>query len=107
VRDQEPASFWLKEGLAPQGSPTGQTVDSPEERAPDAPLCCVRCGHVITRESHRTTVSGRHTHTRFNPYGFVFHFSWFSQAARFVKVTSEAGQAVPGSEDAPQGHPRP
>jgi hypothetical protein len=80
VRDQEPASFWLKEGLSPQGSPAGQTVDSPEEKAPDAPLCCVRCGHVITRESHRTTVNGRHTHTCFNPYGFVFHFGCFAQA---------------------------
>lgn len=60
--------------------PAPEAGEETESRAPQAPLCCARCGHVITHEKHRTTVNGRHTHTRVNPHGFVFHFGCFARA---------------------------
>jgi hypothetical protein len=64
---------------APQ-APEAKAERSPETREPEAPLCCARCGHPVTRERHRIAVNGRHEHTRVNPFGFVFHFGCFAQA---------------------------
>ncbi len=75
-----PATLWLKGTFAPEERSKGQPTDAPEVQSPETPLCCARCGHVITRERHRTTVNGRHAHTRVNPYGFVFHFGCFAEA---------------------------
>jgi hypothetical protein len=75
-----PRALWLKGEFAPEEKPQSQPVDAPERTAPDSPLCCVQCGHPITHDRYRTTVDGRHAHTRMNPYGFVFHFGCFSQA---------------------------
>ncbi len=75
-----PRALWLKGEFAPEEKPQSQSVDAPERAAPDSPLCCVQCGHPITHDRHRTTVEGRHVHTRMNPFGFVFHFGCFSQA---------------------------
>ncbi|QRN98610.1 hypothetical protein JRI60_06075 [Archangium violaceum] len=61
-------------------TPTSQSKEDTESRAPETPLCCARCGHVITHERDRTTVNGRHGHTRVNPSGFVFHFGCFARA---------------------------
>jgi hypothetical protein len=60
--------------------PAQQAEEDTGSRAPETPLCCARCGHVITHEKHRTTVNGRHVHTRVNPHGYVFHFGCFSRA---------------------------
>ncbi|MDY7229197.1 cereblon family protein [Hyalangium rubrum] len=78
--EHAPGALLLKEGSSPEKKPSGQPVDAPEKAPPDGPLCCVHCGHSITLERHRTTVNGRHAHTRVNPYGFVFHFGCFAQA---------------------------
>jgi hypothetical protein len=77
-----PAQALFKEAPPPPdvGSPAVKPEGAPETRAPDAPLRCAHCGHPITRERHRTTVNGRHAHTRVNPYGFVFHFGCFALA---------------------------
>jgi hypothetical protein len=75
-----PDAFWLKGGAAPEVRPVGQTSEAPETQEPGTPLCCARCGQAITRERYRTTVNGRHTHTRLNPYGIVFHFGCFAVA---------------------------
>jgi hypothetical protein len=72
--------IWLKGEFSPEERLRSQPADAPERTAPDAPLCCVRCGHPITHDRHRTTVDGRHAHTRVNPYGFVFHFGCFAEA---------------------------
>lgn len=77
--EHAPEALWFKEGSSKKKA-SGQQVDALEQAPPDAPLCCARCGHVITHERHRTTINGRHTHTRVNPYGFVFHFGCFAQA---------------------------
>ncbi|MFL5357022.1 cereblon family protein [Archangium sp.] len=60
--------------------PASKAEEDTGSRAPETPLCCARCGHVITHEKHRTTVNGRHVHTRVNPHGYVFHFGCFSRA---------------------------
>jgi hypothetical protein len=66
---------------APTGTPPApEAREDTESRAPESPLCCARCGHVITHEKHRTTVNGRHIHTRVNPSGFVYHFGCFARA---------------------------
>lgn len=62
------------------GTPEVKAEDATRTKEPDAPLCCARCGHPVTREGHRTTVGGRHEHTRVNPLGIVFHFGCFSRA---------------------------
>jgi len=72
--------LWLKGEFSPEEKSAGQPLDALETREPDPPVCCARCGHVITHERHRTTVNGRHTHTRVNPHGFVFHFGCFAEA---------------------------
>lgn len=79
---QPPGTRRLKESAAaPAGAtPASQAEEKTESREPGAPLCCARCGHVITRERDRTTVNGRYTHTRVNPSGFVFHFGCFARA---------------------------
>jgi hypothetical protein len=72
---------WLKDVPPPSAAtPTARPESAPEVKAPEAPLLCASCGHAITRECHRTTVNGRHAHTRVNPYGYVFHFGCFAQA---------------------------
>lgn len=63
-----------------EAPPAHQAEEKTGARAPETPLCCARCGHVITHERERTTVNGRHTHTRVNPSGFVFHFGCFARA---------------------------
>ena len=63
-----------------EAKPSAQPEQALETRPPEAPLCCARCGHVITHERHRSTLNGRHTHTRLNPAGVVFHFGCFAQA---------------------------
>jgi hypothetical protein len=73
-------ALWFKGEASHKEQPGGQPSNVPEAQAPDAPLCCARCGQVITHERHRTTVNGRHTHTRVNPHGFVFHFGCFAVA---------------------------
>jgi hypothetical protein len=75
------AEHWLKG--TPPGEPPAPEVketSAPQTREPEAPLCCARCGHPVTRERHRIAVNGRHEHTRVNPYGFVFHFGCFALA---------------------------
>lgn len=69
-----------KPGSAAPGTPEAGADTLLETKDPEAPLCCARCGHPVTRERHRIPVSGRHTHTRVNPSGFVFHFGCFAQA---------------------------
>ncbi|MCP3142819.1 cereblon family protein [Pyxidicoccus xibeiensis] len=64
---------------APQ-TPEAEAEQSLETREPETPLCCARCGHPVTRERHRIAVSGRHAHTRVNPFGIVFHFGCFALA---------------------------
>jgi hypothetical protein len=73
-------ALWFKGEFSPEERPAGQPSDVPGTQAPDAPLRCARCGHVVTRERHRITVNGRHTHTRVNPHGIVFHFGCFTVA---------------------------
>jgi hypothetical protein len=73
-------ALWLKAGASPEEQPSGQPSDALEVKEPDTPLRCARCGLVITHERHRTTVNGRHAHTRVNPHGFVFHFGCFAEA---------------------------
>ncbi len=77
-----PEPRWLKGTPAAPSEvkPAEQAEEETEAREPETPLCCAHCGHVITRERHRTTVNGRHTHTRVNPSGFVFHFGCFARA---------------------------
>ncbi len=79
VRQVRP-SLSLKGEFTPEEELAGQTSDVPEVLSPETPLCCARCGHVITHERHRASVLGRHVHTRVNPYGFVFHFGCFAEA---------------------------
>lgn len=83
----------LDRGPASAQAPEAQAEEEAREQTPQGPLCCVRCGHPITHERHRTTVLGRHTHTRINPAGYLFHFGCFSQAQGCLVVgppTSEA-----------------
>ena len=75
-----PEVFWLKGKPSSEESTQGQPADAPETQAPDTPLRCARCGHVITHERHRVAVNSRHIHTRINPHGFVFHFGCFAEA---------------------------
>ena len=79
---RSPGARRLKDSPAApaEATPAPQSGEKTESRDPEAPLCCARCGHVITREHHRTTVNGRHTHTRVNPSGYVFHFGCFARA---------------------------
>jgi hypothetical protein len=79
--------------------PAEQSEQAPETRPPESPLCCARCGHVITHERHRTTVHGRHTHTRINPSGVVFHFGCFTRAEGCFLIGPPTAEAswFPGS----------
>ncbi len=92
---QNPETRRLKgEPPAPtEGTPADQAQKDTESRAPEAPLCCARCGHVITRERDRTTVHGRHTHTRVNPSGFVFHFGCFARAEGCLVIGPPTAEA--------------
>jgi hypothetical protein len=74
------ALLCFKGDFAPEEKPVGQPTDVLEALPPETPLYCARCGHLITRERHRTTVNGRHSHTRVNSYGVVFHFGCFAEA---------------------------
>ncbi len=67
-------------GAAGPGTPEAEADRALETKDPEGPLCCARCGHPVTRERDRIPVSGRHAHTRVNPYGFVFHFGCFARA---------------------------
>lgn len=73
-------ALWFKGGASHEEKPVAKPSDAPDVQEPDRPLRCARCGQVITRERHRTTVNGRHHHTRVNPHGFVFHFGSFAAA---------------------------
>lgn len=72
----------LKERSAAPGAQVEERPEAQrEEVGPERALHCSHCGHPITHERHRTTVAGRHEHTRVNAYGIVFHFGCFSAAA--------------------------
>lgn len=43
-------------------------------------LICRTCGHSITSENQRISISGSHSHTFFNPAGIVFELGCFKQA---------------------------
>ena len=43
-------------------------------------LCCALCGSIITEESNKTEVEGRHEHFKVNPQGKSFHISCFKNA---------------------------
>jgi hypothetical protein len=74
-------AWWLKGTSSGEpGAPEAKAEESLETREPEAPLCCARCGHPVTRERHRIPVNSRHEHTRVNPFGIVFHFGCFAQA---------------------------
>jgi hypothetical protein len=79
---QPPGARRLKDSPAAptEMKPASQAEVETESRTPETPLCCAHCGHVITHEHHRTTVNGRHSHTRVNPSGYVFHFGCFARA---------------------------
>ena len=43
-------------------------------------LLCRVCGEAVTAEAHRTSIAGRHTHRRSNPWGIDFVFGCFHAA---------------------------
>ncbi len=92
---QSPEARRLKDTpTGPTGAtPASQAQKDTESRAPETPLCCARCGHVITRERDRTTVHGRHTHTRVNPSGYVFHFGCFARAEGCLVIGPPTAEA--------------
>jgi hypothetical protein len=92
---QSPGAWRLKESPAAPAEtpPDRQAEDESESRDPEKPLCCVRCGHVITHERDRTTVDGRATHTRVNPSGFVFHFGCFARAEGCLVIGPPTAEA--------------
>ncbi|MCI0571215.1 MAG: cereblon family protein [Myxococcaceae bacterium] len=73
----------LKETPPPTHGARPEEQPGAEQEAvgPERALHCAHCGHPITHEKHRTTVGGRHVHTRVNPHGFVYDFGCFSAAA--------------------------
>jgi hypothetical protein len=92
---QSPGVRRLKENPAApaEGTPTRQVEEKTESQSPETPLCCARCGHVITRERDRTTVNGRATHTRVNPSGYVFHFGCFARAEGCLVIGPPTAEA--------------
>lgn len=98
---QSPSARWLKgtPSAPTEATPASQAGEETESRAPETPLCCTRCGHVITRERDRTTLNGRHTHTRVNPSGYVFHFGCFARAEGCLVIGPPMAEAswFPGS----------
>ncbi|MCY1082217.1 cereblon family protein [Archangium lansingense] len=92
---QSPGARRLKESPAApaEATPVRQAEEKTESREPETPLCCARCGHVITRERDRTTVNGRATHTRVNPSGFVFHFGCFTRAEGCLVIGPPTAEA--------------
>ncbi len=92
---QSPGARRLKSTPAApaETKPASRAEEETESRAPEAPLCCAHCGHVITRERDRTTVNGRHAHTRANPSGFVFHFGCFARAEGCLVIGPPTAEA--------------
>ncbi|OJH38694.1 cereblon family protein [Cystobacter ferrugineus] len=90
-----PEARRLKATPAPptEATPASRAEDETSAGAPETPLCCAHCGHVIARERDRTTVNGRHAHTRVNPSGFVFHFGCFSRAEGCLVVGPPTAEA--------------
>ena len=52
---------------------------------------CRACGRAITTSAERTSISGSHEHTRFNPSGFVFRFGCFRAAPGCVVAGEPTG----------------
>jgi len=52
---------------------------------------CRACGRAITTSAERTSISGAHEHTRFNPSGFVFRFGCFRAAPGCVAAGEPTG----------------
>ena len=61
-------------------------------------LVCVACGHRITDDASRITMSGAHEHTFVNPGGFVHHLGCFHPALGCAHVgpTEAAFSWFPG-----------
>ncbi|MEW5736399.1 MAG: cereblon family protein [Thermodesulfobacteriota bacterium] len=76
----------FRERRDPLPTPPGPG-DSPDEKdrpsdldTPENTILCRACGHVVTREESRISVSGAHRHSFFNPAGIVFVIGCFGDA---------------------------
>lgn len=57
-----------------------------------ARLRCRACGHAITEDAERVSVSGSHVHTRSNPAGIQFCFGCFQAAPGCASVGPPTGE---------------
>jgi hypothetical protein len=53
---------------------------SQEATEPERAVCCVNCGHQITRVGEKIRVGGEFSHRFTNPHGFMFLLGCFSSA---------------------------
>ena len=70
-------------GADPEPSAAVSVAEEPAPTAaaaPDAALRCARCARRITDAGARTSVRGKHVHTRVNPGGWVHQFGCFRAA---------------------------
>ena len=54
--------------------------DAQEVSAAEPDLCCANCLHPITSRASGVEISGKHSHTCFNPDGVVFQIGCFGGA---------------------------
>lgn len=66
----------------PAGGVDANVAEKPEsgDAEQGRKLLCAACRHPVTTSAARTSVSGSHQHTFFNPHGVVFNVGCFSQA---------------------------
>ena len=55
-------------------------VSSEEAAEPERAVCCINCGHQITRIGEKIRVEGEFSHRFTNPHGFMFLIGCFSSA---------------------------
>lgn len=71
----------------PGGHTPGASISSGDRaRSSQRKLLCARCRRVITDDSARIEVDGRHRHVFANPHAFTFEIGCFAQAAGVVAV---------------------
>lgn len=72
-----------------EAKPAKEVKEDPKpKRHTNSPIFCSKCGNVITFQSDRIQIAGKHKHVFVNPGGFVYRLNCFSHAIGTINVGS-------------------
>ena len=60
--------------------------DALETVAPEHPIRCAACGHIVTSRESAIAVDGRHDHRCINPHGIFFDIGCYREAPGVMTV---------------------